>query len=76
MPWLSGTQYAILSGSRRPLLYAPVPMPKRRHAYHRNQILFLNKLDLFTEKIQHSDIKAVFPDYEGLLLCASPLRGR
>lgn len=29
------------------------------------QILFLNKLDLFTEKIQHSDIRHVFPDYEG-----------
>jgi guanine nucleotide-binding protein subunit alpha len=28
-------------------------------------ILFLNKLDLFTEKVQHSDIKAVFPDYDG-----------
>lgn len=28
-------------------------------------ILFLNKLDLFTDKIQHSDIKSVFPDYEG-----------
>lgn len=28
-------------------------------------ILFLNKLDLFTEKILQSDIKAVFPDYDG-----------
>jgi guanine nucleotide-binding protein subunit alpha len=36
---------------------------------HVTQILFLNKLDLFTEKIQHSDIKSVFPDYDGLLIC-------
>ncbi|KAG8834075.1 hypothetical protein FRC18_002652 [Serendipita sp. 400] len=28
-------------------------------------ILFLNKLDLFSEKILHSDIKAVFPDFDG-----------
>jgi len=28
-------------------------------------ILFLNKDDLFTEKIAHSHIKNVFPDYEG-----------
>lgn len=34
---------------------------------HAIKILFLNKLDLFTDKVQHSDIKAVFPDYEGFL---------
>jgi len=28
-------------------------------------ILFLNKTDIFAEKIQHSDIKTHFPDYEG-----------
>jgi len=28
-------------------------------------ILFLNKEDLFTEKIGHSHIKSVFPDYDG-----------
>jgi hypothetical protein len=30
----------------------------------RNQILFLNKHDIFSQKIAHSDIKN-FPDYEG-----------
>jgi hypothetical protein len=35
------------------------------HIHGAFQILFLNKLDLFTEKVQHSDIKAVFPDYDG-----------
>ncbi|KZV79870.1 heterotrimeric G protein alpha subunit 4 [Exidia glandulosa HHB12029] len=28
-------------------------------------ILFLNKVDLFTEKIPHSHIRTVFPDYDG-----------
>ncbi|KIJ45046.1 hypothetical protein M422DRAFT_29901 [Sphaerobolus stellatus SS14] len=28
-------------------------------------ILFLNKDDLFTEKVQHSNIKDTFPDYDG-----------
>jgi len=28
-------------------------------------ILFLNKTDLFERKIQHSDIKNTFPDYDG-----------
>lgn len=28
-------------------------------------ILFLNKDDLFRDKIKHSDIRATFPDYEG-----------
>ncbi|KAH8111446.1 guanine nucleotide-binding protein alpha-2 subunit, partial [Phellopilus nigrolimitatus] len=28
-------------------------------------ILFLNKNDIFNEKIQHSDIKNTFPDYDG-----------
>jgi hypothetical protein len=35
------------------------------HIHGAFQILFLNKLDLFTEKVQHSNIKAVFPDYDG-----------
>jgi guanine nucleotide-binding protein subunit alpha, other len=30
-----------------------------------SQILFLNKNDLFEEKIPHSDIKNFFPDFEG-----------
>lgn len=28
-------------------------------------ILFLNKTDIFKAKIQHSSIKAYFPDYDG-----------
>lgn len=30
-----------------------------------SMILFLNKVDLFKEKIQKSEIKEYFPDYRG-----------
>ncbi|KAF8508763.1 heterotrimeric G protein alpha subunit 4 [Gautieria morchelliformis] len=33
---------------------------------HTSIILFLNKDDLFMEKIKHSNIKNTFPDYDGL----------
>lgn len=29
-------------------------------------ILFLNKLDIFEEKIQHSDLAAYYPDFNGM----------
>ena len=35
------------------------------HLIHTLQILFLNKDDIFKEKIKHSDIRTHFPDYEG-----------
>lgn len=35
------------------------------YAYFRNQILFLNKEDLFKSKIAESPIRRFFPDYEG-----------
>lgn len=35
-------------------------------------ILFLNKVDIFKEKIRRSPIKAYFPDYTGILPTPSP----
>ena len=45
--------------------YRACPPSTRCNRLTSYQILFLNKLDLFTDKIQTSDIKAVFPDFDG-----------
>jgi hypothetical protein len=39
-------------------------------------ILFLNKKDLFKEKLLRSDLSVLFPDYEGILIfyCFNYLR--
>lgn len=37
-------------------------------------ILFLNKVDLFKEKILRSPIELYFPDYEGNLLLSEAVR--
>jgi hypothetical protein len=37
-------------------------------------ILFLNKMDLFREKIARVDLKVCFPDYTGMLLFFLVLR--
>ena len=62
MLWQSGTQYATHSGSNKRQLSIISLLIRAGYWYVSfDQILFLNKNDLFEKKIPTSDIKSFFP---------------
>ena len=61
---LSLIQYATLAGLSRHPLYVYPSVASRRSLITR-QILFLNKIDLFAEKLPRSPLGDYFPDYAG-----------
>ena len=38
------------------------------YTFHSKIILFLNKKDILTEKLEHSHLVDYFPEYEGIIL--------
>jgi hypothetical protein len=61
---LSLIQYATLAGLSRHPLYV-YPLVASRRSLISRQILFLNKIDLFAEKLPRSPLGDYFPDYTG-----------
>jgi hypothetical protein len=62
---LSLIQYATLAGLSRHPLYVYPSVASGRSLIITRQILFLNKIDLFAEKLPRSPLGDYFPDYAG-----------